>query len=301
MLGYRSNDAVITICQNNASKSIEITDVNPEAATLIGYDSAELKGRALTSVVPQRLLTLISEYVEYEDDANDVGMVLSKVQSFGIVGKDKKEKAFRLKVVRGQSTREALTFRLVLQDTLHARKDNALVSLILENFKGHEVLHPQLGVPDRKSLEKDIDLMAYYHHKAEMRASFVVIQIDHFEAFEQQYSATQCEEFLKHIIHICHGNLRPSDVVGAISNTQIGVLLLDSISDLTRMVANRLRWQIAATPFSFLDKSILNLSVSMVYANVDGKAAANKLVVACESALAGLPETSASHLSEVIV
>jgi hypothetical protein len=31
ILGYRSNDAVITICQNNSAKSIEIVDVNKAA------------------------------------------------------------------------------------------------------------------------------------------------------------------------------------------------------------------------------------------------------------------------------
>lgn len=301
MLGYRSSDAVLTICQKNASKSIEIVEVNEAAGALMGYANDELKGRALVDIVSPKLAGLFSEYVEYEDDANDVGMVLSKVQAFAVIGKDKKEKAFRLKVVRGQSTPDALTFRLVLQDTLNARKDNALMTLIQENFKGHEVLHPQLKVPDRKSLEKDLDLMAYYHHKAEMRASFVVLQVDHFDAFEKQYSATQCEAFLQHLIKICRDNLRPTDVVGAASDTQLGILLLDSVSDLTRMVANRLRWQIAAHPFLMSDKSSLPLSISMIYTNVDGKNTGAKMISACEAALLALPAGTASYLSEVTV
>ena len=299
MLGYRSNDAVLTICQNNVAKSIEIIDVNEAAASLTGYSKQELAGRALASVVPMRLSTLLIEYIEYEEDANDVGAVLSKVQSFSMLAKDGKEKNFRLKVVRGESTKEKLTFRLVLQDAIDVRKDDALHKLIQENFKGHEVLHPSLEIPDRHSLEKDVELTIYYHHKANIRASFVAIQLDHLESLEKQYNAAQSSEFLKHIVQVFRGNLRPGDVVGAISDTQIGVLLLDAVSDSTRLVANRLRWQVAAQPFSLPDTSMLSLTASMAYINIDGVLTADRLVDACLSKLAELPEDAASQLVEV--
>ncbi len=299
MLGYRSNDAVLTICQNNKAKSIEIIDVNEAAASLTGYGKQELVGRALASVVPMRLSTLLIEYIEYEEDANDVGAVLSKVQSFSMLAKDGKEKNFRLKVVRGESTKEKLTFRLVLQDAIDLRKDDALHKLIQENFKGHEVLHPALAIPDRHSLEKDIELTIYYHHKASIRASFVALQLDHLESLEKQYGAALAGEILKHVVHVCRGNLRPGDVVGAISDTQIGVLLLDAVSDSTRLVANRLRWQVAAQPFALPDTSLLSLTASMVYININGSLVADKLVDVCVSALAEIPEEAASQLLEV--
>lgn len=298
MLGYRSNDAVLTICQNNAAKSIEIMGLNEAASTLTGYTQQELAGRALASVVPMRLSTLLIEYVEYEEDANDVGAVLSKVQNFSMIMKDSKEKSFRLKVVRGESNKEKMTFRLVLQDTVNLRKDDALHKLMQENFKGHEVLHPALGIPDRHSLEKDVEMTTYYHHKAGVRASFVAIQLDHLAALEKQFGEALCSEFLKHVVHVCRGNLRPGDVIGAISDTQIGVLLLDAVSDSTRMVANRLRWQVAAQPFALPDTSMLSLTASMAYINIDGALTADKLVDACLERLNTLPEDAASQLVE---
>jgi len=299
MLGYRSNDAVLTICQNNVAKSIEIIGVNETASALIGYANSELAGRALATIIPMRLATLLLEYVEYEEDANDVGMVLSKVQNFALNNKDRKEKTFRLKVVRGESTRDKLTFRLVLQDTIDMRKDSALQNLIQENFKGHEVLHAAQGIPNRQSLEKDIEMIIYYHHKAQVRASFVVIQPDYLPALERQYGEEHRALFLKHIITICRSNLRPGDVLGMASETQIGILLLDTVSDSTRMVANRLRWQIAAHPFKLPDHSDLNLSASMVYANIDGAVTADKLVEACVTELSRFSEDAASQLIKV--
>jgi diguanylate cyclase (GGDEF)-like protein/PAS domain S-box-containing protein len=298
MLGYRSSDAVITICQNNAWKSIEIVDANDAATALIGYTTAELAGRQLSQLIPERLATLMNEYVEYEEDANDVGTVLSKIQSFGFLSKDRKEKSFRLKVVRGESTKDKMTFRLVLQDAIDLRKDDALHKLIQENFKGHEVQHPVYGVPDRKSLEKDMELVTYYHHKAQLRASFVLVKLDHVDAFEKQYGHEQCVEFVKHLLKICRGNLRPSDMIGAVSDTELGIILFDSISDSTRMVANRLRWQIAAGPY-ILNKAPLSLSASMVYINIDGLVAHDKIIEACEAQLADIPEGAAGHLAKV--
>ncbi len=298
MLGYRSNDAVLTICQNNTAKSIEIIDINDAAAAPIGYGRQELVGRALAAVIPMQLATLLIEYVEYEDDANDAGVVLSKVQNFSLLTRDKQEKRFRLKVVRGESTKDKITFRLVLQDAVDMRKDNAIYTLIQENFKGHEVLHPALGIADLHSLEKDIDLTIYYHHKAQLRVSFVLLQPDHFLDLEKQYGAVQANAILKHIVQVCRGNLRPSDMVAAASDTQLGFILLDAISDSTRMVANRLRWQIAAHPFALPDTSPLSLSASIVYANIDGVLPANQLVAACKDALANLPQDIASQLVE---
>lgn len=286
MLGHRANDAVLTICQNNGAKSIEIIDVNDALAGMVGYGAKELSGKNLSEMVPDRLSELLSEYVEYEDDANDVGMVLSKVQNFGLKAKSGQEKKFRLKVVRGESTRDRLTFRLVLQDTTDAKKDDALRNLIQENFKGHEVLHPEIGVPDRKSLEKDIELVVYYHHKAELRASFVLIRPDHIHDIDDQYGSRQRVLLMKHIVHVCRGNLRPGDVVGALDSHTLGVLLLDATGDSTRMVANRLRWQIAAQPFGLPDRGDLSLTASMSYSNIDGVKAAPELIAACEAMIA---------------
>lgn len=301
MLGYRNNDAVLVICQNNKAKSIEIVSLNDVATGLLGYSTADLQGKAFTKLVPERMSILLEEYVEYEADANDVGAVLSKVQSLTLIAKDKKEKRLRLKVVRDESLKDKITFRLVLQDTIDLRKDDAIQKLIQENFKGHEVLDKTFGVPDLASLKKDIDLVAYYHHKAQLRASLLMIQIDYYESFESQYGELQCIGFIKHIMQVCRGSLRPGDVVAYPGNHHIGILLLDSASDATRMVANRLRWQIAANPFKLVDKTTLPLSASMVYANVTGAVNADKILTACEAELMKCDGGASAHLLEVTV
>jgi diguanylate cyclase (GGDEF)-like protein len=223
---------------------------------------------------------------------------LSKVESFSLIDSHKTERSFRLKVVRGEADKEKIIFRLVLQDALDMRKDDALRKALQDNFKGHEVLDPALGVPDRKSLEKDIELAGYYNRKTELRASFVMIKPDHLDAIEKQYGAGQRAGFLKHIANICRRSLRPDDVVGAVDDKKLGVVLLDSQSDATRMVANRLRWQIAANPYILPDKTAITFSASMVYTNIDGAVSPAKIVDGCDQEISALADDAASQLKQ---
>jgi len=299
MLGYRSNDAVITICQNNGSKSIEISDINDIAEEMLGYKNAELAKKPLHQLLPPRIGELLSEYVEFEDDANDVGSVLSKVQSFSVVGKDGKENGYRLKVVRAEAVNNTIVFKLVLQDRAGLRKNEALRKIIQDNFKGHESLDPATGLPDKYSLAKDIELMGYYNSKSELRSCFALLQVDYYDDLFSQYGRAICQEMIKHIAAISDHNLRPDDVVGSVGHKRVGVLLLDTTPESARMVCNRLRWQIAANPFLLADKTTLGLSVSTAFSRIGGRVSDRNLIDDCSAALDALGKSAANALLEV--
>lgn len=299
MLGYRSNDAVITICQNNTAKSIEITELNNIAEGILGYKNAELAKKPLHRILPPRIGTLLDEYVEFGHDANDVGEVLSKVQSFSVVGRDQKETGFRLKVVRTESTSGHTMFRLVLQDRMGERKNEVLRKAIQDNFKGHEVIDPDLGLPDRASLIKDIELVGYYNSKSDMRTCFAVLQLDHYDDLFSQYGKDSAILMMKHVAAIARQNLRPDDVVGVISHHRLGAVLLDTTPETARMVSNRLRWQIAANPFALPNRNDVGLSVSIAFSRISGRIADKTLIEDCTAALDGLSVKSANALIEV--
>lgn len=299
ILGYRSNDAVITVCQNNRAKSIEITEVNPPAEEMLGYKSSELVGQTLESFLPPRIAEMLKEYVEFESDANDVGMVLSKVQSFSIIGRDGKETGYKLKVVRAESTGNSIFFRLVLQDKTGLRKNEALRSAIQDNFKGHEALDTDTGLPDRNSLIKDIELMGYYHNKSDLRSCFAILQLDHYDELFSQYGRAACQSILRHVAQLCRQSLRPDDVVGSVSLKRIGILLIDNNPESARMVFNRLRWQIAANPFLLPDKTTIGLSVSIGFHRVGGRMGDKSVLDACDGALNNMGVAITNALVEV--
>lgn len=299
MLGHRSNDAVITICQNNVAKSIEITDINKMGEELLGYPAKELVGKPLFHILPPRIASMLQEYVEYEADANDVGQVLSKVQSFSTIGKEGKESAYRLKVVRVEANDKTISFNLVLQDKTGLRKNEALRKAIQDNFRGHEVLDPDTGLPDRYSLTKDIELMGYYNNKSDMRSCFGILQLDHYDELLSQYGRPACNNIIKHIALLTRNSLRPDDVVGVINYKRIGVLLLDTAPESARMAVNRLRWQIAANPFILPDKTAVGTSVSISFSRIGGRVGDKSVMENCEMALESMGASAVNVLTEV--
>ena len=102
-LSHRSNDAVITICQDNAKRAIDVREINPPAEQALGYKADGISGQPLSRFLPPRIQQLLTEYVEYDAEGNDVGVVLAKVQSFCILNSKGREVAFRLKVLRSES------------------------------------------------------------------------------------------------------------------------------------------------------------------------------------------------------
>ncbi len=299
MLGYRSNDAVVTIYQNNIAKTIKISDINKQAEELIGYSAGELVGKSLEKILPGRIAALLKEYVEFEPDANDVGNVLSKVQSFSIVGKDSKEKVYRMKLVRAQSSNETMYFALVLHDTVGQRKNEALRKIIQENLKGHEALEGMTGLPDRGTLIKDIEVVARYCNSSDVLSCFAILQIDQYDELLAKYGNHQATGLLKHIAIIARQSLRPDDVVGHVNHRRIGVLLIDTLPESGRMVFNRLRWQIAANPYSMPDKTPVGISVSIGFCRIGAKIPDKDVFDICEKSLDGLRSEAVNAMVEV--
>jgi diguanylate cyclase (GGDEF)-like protein/PAS domain S-box-containing protein len=299
ILGYRSNDAVITICQNNAAKSIEIVDINKAAEEMLGYKNSELAKKSLLDVLPPRIAEMLNVYVEFEGDANDVGQVLSKVQSFSIIGHDGKETGYRLKVVRAESNGQNDFFKLVLQDKLGLRKNEVLRKAIQDNFKGHEVIDEDSGLPDRNSLSKDIELMGYYSNKSDLRSCFAVMQLDHYDELFSQYGRDTCHAIIKHVAQVSRQGLRPDDILGNVNYKRIGVLLLDTTPESVRMVFNRLRWQIAANPFILPDKTSIGLSVSISFRRIGGRVGDKNILEDCDEALDAMGPGVVNALIEV--
>ncbi len=298
---YRSNDAVLTICQNNKAEIVTITEVNDIAKELTGFSALELIGKPLANILPERIAELLTEYVDFENDTSDVGTVLSKVQSFSIIGKNGKEKAYRIKIVRVPSSGNILLFLLVLQDGLGARKNEAVRKVIRENFKGHEALDPQTELPNRASLIKDIGVMKRYSTTNDILSCLAVLQIDNYDKLLAQYGAVICLDILKYIGFLTKNSMRPDDVVASIGNDRIAILLVDMAKDSERLVLNRLRWQIASNPYIGENKNTIGLSVSISFCDIVSNIGDKETVEKCETALDGLSAGAHNVLVEATV
>lgn len=264
-LAHRNRDAVIDVYQDNGQKKIVIHSLNAAAEQVLGYSADELKGQSIGFILPERIFKLLNEYVEFETGGNDAGSVLSKVPSFCIVNKMRQEVSFRLKTARNTPVNGHDQFTLMLHTAEISRRNEAFRGLLKENFKGHEVLDKSTGLPDRASMEKDIEFVLFYVHKNELTASAAIIELDEFDALHQQWGENGIAQIFKHIAQLCKQNLRGDDTVGFLAPRALALILFDTKSDSARLVLNRLRWLIAANPYNRNSPTPVSLSVKVCY------------------------------------
>lgn len=278
---YRKSDAVIIVCQNNAKKHIEIAALNDEAVYVLGYGNEDLVGKMLSTVLPDRIASTIEEFVEYDDGNNDLLTVLGKVRSFAVKNAKGGEAEFKLRVIRGDAIDHNPWFHLVLVDEEKQRKDNAFRDVLRENFKGHEVIDARTGLPNRLSIIKDLELVVYHVRERKLSASFAIIDINHYDSLVKDYGVETCNRLHRHVAQVCRLKLRGEDTVGTLSERSLGIILVDADQEPARMVLNRLRWAIGATPLE-LPKKDLVAQVNVSFTQIDGKISETEILEKCE-------------------
>lgn len=296
---YRKADPVFIVCQNNAKKILEIAAVNEEAARVTGYSNEEIVGRPLSLVLPERINSVIDEFVEYENDKTDLMAVLTKVRQFAIRKHDGKEAEFKLRIVTGESMDNNPWFHLVLVDEQRIRDANAFRAIIRENFKGHEVIDARTGLPDRMSLVKDIELITYYVRDKGIEASFAVADINDYERLCKEHGQETCHALHRHISEVFKQKMRTEDTLGTLSERTLGIILVGASQEEARMVLNRLRWAISVSPFE-LDGQQIVAQVNLSFTPIDGKVGNFELLSKCEQYMIA-QRTEATNSLQLVV
>jgi diguanylate cyclase (GGDEF)-like protein len=280
---YRKSDAVLIVCQNNTSKIIEIAAINDEAARVLGYTNENLVGKSLTEILPERIGSTLSEFIEYDNDSNDLLTVLGKVRNFSIKTANGSELDFKLRVIRGDAIDRNPWFHLVLVDEEKLRRSSAFRDVLKENFKGHEVMDARTGLPNRISIIKDMELVVYHVRDKEISASFAIIDINRYESLLKEYGPDICNRLHRHVAQICKLKLRGEDTIGTLSERSLGIILVDADQEPARMVLNRLRWAIGVSPIELPRQVDLVAQVNVSFAPIDGKISATEILEKCEA------------------
>ncbi len=294
--GYRKNDVVILVCQNNALKRIEIGRINASAEALLGFSSNELEGKSLTALLPQRIAEILQDHVEYGVAEFDVANVLSRVPNFKIVDAKSEEYACKLQVIPAQVLDGNAWFHLLLQP-IAGKKDGELHwrEQLSEQFKSHELLSEQTGFPSRTSLLKCIEQIQEYSVDAAQNACVALIEIANYGQVLDWHGPRAGLALHKEVGRICRQKLRGYDVVGSVSDAVLGIVMLDVKAETTRVVLNRLRWEMMANPVMVPKHGTVQLELRIAFSDVH-QAKAEALLAKCEASLLQ-PEDSALSTS----
>ena len=220
---YRKTDAVFIVCQNNGAKAIEIIALNNQAVEITGFSANELVGKNLAVILPQRIHSTLTEFIEYDSDHNDLLTVLNKVRNFAVKKANGSEQEFKLRIIRGESVDRNPWFHLVLVDEKELLRAEAFRKALQENFKGHEIIDEHSGLPNRLSVIRDLELITYHLRDKKIAASFAIVDINYHESLLAEYGQDISTQLYRHIGAICKQKLRTEDLVGSLSERSIGL------------------------------------------------------------------------------
>ncbi|MFO1242451.1 MAG: diguanylate cyclase [Rickettsiales bacterium] len=273
---HRKNEGMLLVCQNNDARSITIQSMNGIMEQILGYREDELKGEEFSSVLAPKHAEMLSDYVEYEEDANDLHAVLQKVAEIRLMRKNRSEIKTGFKLVRAEAKNRHHWFRLLVEDQEINDEAVAFKQAVVDNFKGHEVIDNESGLPDAASLNKDLELAQFYAESKNLRACYAYLRVDDFVELEKQYGRKTAVDAIYHISRVLKRNLRADDTIGRVGDMAIGVILMDLPIESARVVLNRLRWHISADAFPLPDGAPKRpLTVSVCLAKIGEDKAAN--------------------------
>ena len=295
---YRKHDAVIVICQNNVTKTVEIAALNERAQALVGHRVEDLVGKPLVPYLSPKLAELITDDLVYNDAGFDLGDVLSKTYEIQFLNKSGDYNEFRLRLVRSEAVDRNPVFHLVLQEERVYREHEAFKKVLSENFKGHEVIDEDIGLPTRHSLVKDLELVQYYTLKNQFSACFAVIEMDNYEAMHAKHGDDFCKRTLAHIGQLCRQRLRKEDAIGVMSTRSVGMVLMQITPESSRLVLNRLKLSIHAMPMLDENGRKVETSVNISFTMLSDEDQ-EQLMIRAEKALINTRGKSHNQLLEV--
>ncbi len=265
----RKGDALILVCQNNNDSTLLIQEVNPIFAEMTGYLAEELEHVPLKEILGVKMREFLDDYLEYEDDANDMQQVFSKVQQgdFSLKHKDGHEIRVNCKVVRSNAYDQHHWFRLIIRDDKFYREEDAKRSILFENFRGYEKIDGESLLPDLATLQKDLELVQHYVASNELSAIYVLVRIDDYHHM-MSFGKENALRTIKHVSSTLRRNLRQDDRICRVSDDTIGMILTDISIESARVVLNRLRWQVVSDRMRIKDGVSTSLNVSVAYINV---------------------------------
>jgi PAS domain S-box-containing protein len=294
-LASRKNDAVIHVQQNNTARAVEIVNANEAAAELLGYTCDELIGRKIESVLGVKLAEMLAEELEFEEDRPDLGELFARQRDIRLRHRLGTEIQANCKISRLVSEGMNAQFQLLIPNDHEKLANQKMRDFIALNLEGRQELHPVTGLPTRSTVIEFIPLLQNF---LAIPTGFAVIRIDRHEKNLSRYGADECVQLLQHTASCCRAGLRTEDIIFGLSDHMLGVLMFNITRESSRVLLNRLRWNIRSHRIAFGNKSDFSVTTSISFDMLE-REKSEGLLERCEKALIELPIDERNVLVEL--
>ena len=130
---------------------------------------------------------------------------------------------------------------------------------------------------NRRAFAREVDRTAAYCRRYSVTAALVHIDVQQLAVINDRYGQLIGDKVLQHVAGVLMQSTRKSDVIGRIDGDEFGVLLVRTDAACGRLVAERLRAEIANTPLK-IEGHTIRISATAGVALVDGGASAETVM-----------------------
>ena len=294
----RRGEGLLLVEQNNDDKYLIISGMNEALEQLLGYAKGEVVGHSVMTILGQKEAQSLNDDLEFEDAAPDFGDIFSRFREVKLRRRLGDEIKINCTLSRLVSQGHSARFQIVIPNEHERLSKTKLRDFIALNFEGRKELDPATGLPNYKTAEEFLPLLKHYFADGSVNITFAMLRLDRYDKSVARYGKAACTQLLMNVYNICRGTFRSEDLIFALSENTLGIVLFDISRESTRVVLNRLRWKIKGYRFEFGGKSDFSISTCIGFDVLDLEAP-KAAFEACEKAMTALDANERNALVEL--
>lgn len=268
----RKADVTLDVVQHNADRKLMIIGADKAIEEHLGRPSTEIIGEELKTILPESVNELIANYLEYDDDIQDLAAVLGKTRKFGLLNRHGREIPFGLKIVRDASVDKDTNPRFKLFISRQKIMDSLRTQLGITEAQEKDVIDTTSHLPDRASFLRHLELVNRAVREGKIKASLGLIKVDIYNEVVRNHGQEGAKALFQHLSTICRNNVREDDIVGYIAPNRIAIILLETKEENAKIPMNRIRWTFGSTPVVIPKaKAPLPMTLTATYIAIPGK------------------------------
>jgi len=229
-------DNVIRLIQRNGERKVVIDEIGPEVVAIVRRGEGQLKGQEADVIFPPRVREAMEEFVDYQRDGADLAEVLRKVMRMTLVDADGHEQAVDMKIdcVDIDGYDPVFEMRVTPSEAQRAT-DRPISDMVRMEGAQLAMRDPQLGIPDRGSFQRYVELAHYVMNRDDSSAVVGVILVG-----PHPPDGVNTQLMLQ-VAEICRTCLRQEDVIARLDGKSLAFMLMDTDASRGAVALRRMR------------------------------------------------------------
>ncbi len=223
-------------------EEMEMFYLNKEAEKTFGFTPAEIQGKHLNILIPERFHEQHDLHVQKFSRGGVSARLMNQGTNLEVqcLRHDGSEFPGEISLLKMDFDEKKIFVAIVRDITPHKELENEL--RILSEYDS------LTGILNRRKIEEHVKQEMSRALRYDRKLSLLLLDIDHFKKVNDNYGHDTGDLALKHLVGVCQGNLRKVDLFGRWGGEEFIVILPEVGSEGISLVAEKLRKAIEQNP-----------------------------------------------------